>query len=485
MSTSKTLPSTDLDDKDWIAFRDYVNTNYPKSSFNYEQKEFIKKYLLQDNNGIKCSDMNRLWITFFIDNLLDHLGDVLKHGSVKSLNENMELLKLITVKAMIGFMNDQHILASTIAYKDRNDEQQRMIEIHMNIMNFPLELVIDMGRLFHLESLTSSTSSSATTSTGENQVMFENLHHHLQSMTEQSKSSGKLGKTESVSSISVQPGTEVTTGDETMEEDEDVMEWDPRVSDDTFLRLCVYKVWCDKYEQEEEWSSNKMINEWLKDGISLYNHVSYHWPSCHKKNYNIQNEKVFNAIRHTAIHSWLSNIKSRASTATKVSKPSTNWISDWHTSPVYEKRHEWETYFCHVILTAKNVSKVLHRHSDKLTVETTGAGMTGMDVEGAPKSKKMKTSSGQAAPSPSSVAGKGLTGGETGESTGQMTALEAILDRFDALEKRIHHLEHSNVHLHNEMLRELNGYFIPVKNQLYSLTFGQNFLRSRVDRISK
>jgi hypothetical protein len=480
-TTGKIVPTTHLDDKDWIAFCDYVSSNYPKSSFNHEQKEFVKKYLLQDN--MKCSDMNRLWVSFFVDNLLEHLTNILKHGSVKSLNENLELLKLITVKTMIGFMNDQHSLASAIAFKDRNHEQHRMIDIHMNIMDFPLELIIDMGRLLHLERfVASSSSTSSASASGESQVLFENLHHHLQCMNEQSSKTGKFGekKQDSISSTSVQPGTEVTTGGETTEEEEDV-EWDPRVSDDTFLRLCVYKIWCDKFEQEEEWSPKKMVNEWLKEGISLYNHVSYHWPSCKRKNYNVNNETIFYAIRHTAIHSWLVDIKHRASTSSKVSKPSTNWISDWHTSPVYEKRREWETYFCHVILTAKNLSKVLPQRSDKLTVETTGT--TGMDVEGAPQAKKMKTSSGGAASSPSSVTGKGVNG--DGNNTGQMTALEAILDRFDALEKRIHHLENSNVHLHNEMLRELNGYFVPVKNQLYHLTFGQNFLRSRVDRMSK
>lgn len=91
------------------------------------------------------------------------------------------------------------------------------------------------------------------------------------------------------------------------------------------MRLCTYKIWCDKYEQENEWSIAKMTGPWLREAIQLYSNVSYHWNTCKIKKFE---ESQFQAIRQTASGTWAPHVVNRAfATNQKLKKPTTNWIT--------------------------------------------------------------------------------------------------------------------------------------------------------------
>lgn len=443
LSLQKLTPKIHLEPQDWEAFKAHVNTHYPRPSFTHEQKEFVKKALLQDHG--QCTDLNRYWVSFFVQSLLEN-ADETWHLDAKSLNEQIDKLKNICARGMLGFYEIQHAIRLEIPYQDRNAFQERMLEIHPNIVNFPIELCVDIGTILNIQKFQGASNlKTPGESNTDASLLFQQVHNKLQQMTEPGK--GKLERQ--------------VTG-ETSGSDEAEAEWSPHGTDNTYMRLCTYKTWADKYESELEWSPNKMVNEWLKEAIQLYSHVSYHWSNCKVKHFS---DKQFPAIQTTAINSWLADVANRAATTKKVSKPSGNWIFDWHSTPLYDKRHEWEQYYCTVILNAKNIAKLLHKE-EKLHSRGEAVPMEeeGQVPEG-PSTKKAKTE------------GEGQPATDT--------PLSIIVREFHKLERRIEHLEKHENERHQEILRELTGHFHPIRVHLLHLNQGQHHLQATVDRLRK
>lgn len=427
-----------IDAKDWKEFKHFVNENYPRPSFTHEQKDFVRKCLMADNNH--CSDMNKLWISVFAEHLLEFVNENWPMDA-GSISEQMDVLKTCIAKAAIGFLGDQHQLRQRVPSSERSPEQVRMLEVHPNIVNFPVDLAIDMGRILNLKS--KATTALAGSKDQGDVHLFRVLHNHIQKMHEEME--GKGAPTEAG------PSTGKVAA---VEED---FEWYPHGNEDTFLRMCTYKVWCDKYEQEERYSPNKMCNEWLKEAIQLYNNVSYHWPNCKHKRFGANQ---FHDIRQTCIHSWLPEVQNRAFVAGhKAKKPTTNWVSDWCSYPVTEKRHEWEGYFCSVISHAKDIAKVMHQ-TEHIQMEVD-------EGVGEPALKRSRSEEQEQ-----------LTEGSVEYKISQIIHRE-----FARMGKTLHRMENNAQNRHQDSMRELTGHFNPVRNQLMQISQGQGHIYGALDRM--
>lgn len=442
------VPSINIDNAEWEALKHHINSTYPRESFTHEQTEFVRKHLLQ-NNG-KCDDLNKLWITYFVQNLIMNMDENWSR-EVPSLSQQLELLHSLCCKAMLGFYEDQHVLRLKFPRNQRSEELQRMMDVHPNVVNFPVEFCVDVGRFLKVHKYKPEMH---RTIGSEEELLFEKVYQRLQNTPESMKEQLEKHVSESVKSSA----------------NESESEWTHSGTDDTYLRyfclwsfsfklvyhvlvrLCTYKVWCEKYEGEEEWSPNKMVNEWLQEAIGLYNHVSYHWPNCKIKHFS---QKQFGAIQATAIHTWLQDVSSRAGISHNVKRPTTNWISDWHSSPVFEKRHEWENYFCSVIMRAKNIAKVLHHQERLSTHEST-------EMEN--PAKKAKTSS------------------ETYEQS-NMNPIEYLTREIHKIDQRILRLEAVESLRHTEVLREIAGHMKPIRTHLMQLNQSQHHLQQTVDHL--
>jgi len=432
----------DIAAKDWKEFQEFVNTNYPKDSFTHEQKEFVRKCLLQDNG--RCSNSNKLWVSVFAEQLLEFINESWPMDA-GSISEQMDIVKTCTAKAIMGFYEQQHLLRQQIAHKNRNAEQNRMLEVHPHIMNFPIDLSIDMGRILNLKSKATSNG------TEEQDVhLFRMLYNQIKKLGEE-----HAGKASGSSAEGADGGQQAP---QVVGQAEAGAEWYPHGNDDIFMRLCTYKVWCDKYEREEPWSPNKMCNDWLKEAILLYNNVSYHWTHCKHKYYGMDQ---FPAIRNTCINNWLPDVHQRAYlSGHKGKKPTTNWITDWCTYPVTEKRHEWESYFCSVISHAKDMAKLMHK----------------------PEALHMEIDEGVEEP----ALKRSRSGDETEQlqpGTAEHKLHEMVKREFAKVERMLHRVETNAQNRHNDSMRELVGHINPLRSQLLQLAQGQGHIYGAIDRV--
>lgn len=429
----------------WEHFKNYVNETYPRDSFTHEQKEFVKKYLKQDDD--KCSDINCLWINHFADQLIEFADNWPQ--SHEAISDQLERLQAITGKAILGLFNCQHALRQLVHSSQRSLDQQRMLEVHPNIINFPLELTIDIGRILYLKKgATGEHIPGGADTKTENQQLFHQLHNHIIQISKHGQNVSSSQGPSDTQSVRSETGTEPPSG-----------EWESHSSEDTYMRLCTYKVWCDKYEQEHEWSPAKMLGPWLRESIQLYNNVSYHWPQCKIKRFD---DSQFTRIRQTA-HGWVHNVPQKAPVTSKTQKPASNWITDWCTYPVTEKRHEWESYFCNIMLHAKNLARLLNRH-ERVTEESEATEST---EEHAPK--RQRTEEEESHPE---------------EHTPEFKMIRHVNHEFRQLRKLIVQLDRNSNIRHQETLREMLGHFNPLRNQILHLNSGQNHLSHMIDRLA-
>jgi hypothetical protein len=198
-----------------------------------------------------------------------------------------------------------------------------------------------------------------------------------------------------------------------------------------------------------------MVNEWLKEGIALFNSVSFHWPDCKVKQFS---DHQFHAIRQTAIHAWLPEIANKASLSSMAKRPSSNWISDWHTSPVYEKRYEWETYFCNTVLRAKNVAKALHKQERLHPMEV---------LEEEPAAKKAKTTT---------------DGSSSDYEQSNLNPIDFLTLEINKLHQELNHLKDLQNNNQMELLKEMDGYMKKFGSQLFFLHYGQHNIQQTLDR---
>lgn len=419
----------------WQSFKNYINETYPRSSFTHEQREFVYKYLKQDNG--ECSDDNKLWINYFVDQLIEFSDSW--PATHEAISEQIERLKAVTAKAILGFFNVQSMLRQSIPVGNRTPQQHRLLEIHPNILNFPLELTLDMGRFLQLPEVPRFKGQDPNVKVAD-QHLFHQLHQFILQ--------------------SSQPN-QVDGGDAVIRTFADEMqsgEWDPHSSEDIFLRLCTYKVWCDKYEEENEWSVSQMLGPWLREAVQLYNKVSYHWTHCKVKRFD---ESQFPNIRHTAYKTWLHEISLRTIVSEKMVKPTSNWVTDWCTYPVTEKRHEWEMYFCSVILHAKNVARLLGKH------ERFNENDLEQDVENNQPHKRARVNE-----EPTAV------GDEVSLETKLM---HHIHHEFRHIRQMMVQLDRNASYRQQEYLRELLAYFKPAYAQLQQLDNGQHHIIRSLD----
>ena len=456
-------PQFNIEADRWTRFKDYVQEHYPKSSFTHEQKDFVHRALLNGPNKT-CPDENKLWINLFADHLIHFVGEgqwPLRQDDQTTVMQKIDFLNVAMGKAILAMFNSQYSLRQHIPHDRRSPEQQRMLEIHPNILNVPIDFALDLGRILHLRQKHVASTAPNQQALIEDQHLFHQLHEQIQQM-------GVMGK---------QPSSGGPSGSsqETMSQGEsggEQVEWTPHGAEDTFMRLCCYKVWCEKYEQEEEWSVSKMSNEWLKEGIQLYNHVSYHWPQCKIKKYPMSQ---FAHIRHTAMNSWIPDVVNRAVSSYSGTKPSSPWITDWTTYPVSEKRHEWESYFCSVMLRSKNLAKLLGKREAHV-----------MDVEGDMKG----SGSGERSGKMQKTAGEAGVGAKAGGPQFDASSMEyriqqIVRHEISDLEKRLRNVERNVTSSHHDILKEMSAHFNPVRNQLHQLNNGQGYLANMLDKIVK
>ena len=447
----------------WEEFKTHVNSHYPKDHFTHEQKDFIHRSLLHDNG--RCSDIDKFWINIFADHLLEYVGDSWPTQE-STISEQMEFLNVATSKAILGFFNSQYALRQNITHGNRTPEQQRMLAIHPNIYNFPIDLSIDLGRILRLQNVKVQHEDAANQEEiAEDQHLFHILHTRLMELSKQGV--GPVGST----STGAQP--ETAKGQSSSEKVPSASQrsvgsasealWSPFSVEDTFMRLCCYKVWSEKYEQEEEWSPSKMVNEWLKEAIQLYNHVSYHWNSVKVKNFP---EEEFKNIRHTAMHSWVPDIVNRAVASYSGKKPTTHWVTDWCTPPVTEKRHEWESYYCSVMLRSKNLAKLLHKR-DVMHVDLTE------EQEG----KRQRTDESQAQTQQPSM--------QFDIESLEHKIQQIVRHEINKVERHLKQTDRNLENLHSDLLRELVGHFKPVRTQLHQLGQGQGHIYNMIDNLNR
>jgi hypothetical protein len=461
-------PQFTIEPQHWTRFKEYVQSHYPKSSFSHEQRDFIHRSILNGPNNT-CPDVNKFWINLFADHLLHFVREgqwPTRHDDQSSVMQKLDALNVAMGKAILALFNSQYALRQQIPHDQRSPEQQRMLEIHPNIVNFPIELALDLGRILHLKRMHVSSTAPNQQELIDDQHLFHQLHEQIQQM-------GVMPSSQQAQGTAKGQGASSSQGHETMSQGStdggEHVEWVPHGSEDTFMRLCCYKVWCDKYEQEEDWSPSKMANEWLKEGMQLYNHVSYHWPQCKVKKFPMSQ---FSQIRHTAVHSWIPDVGNRAVASYTGSKPSSPWITDWSTYPVSEKRHQWETYFCSVMLRSKNLAKLLKKR-DAGSMQ--GGEM--MDVEGGegPGGKMQKTGAEEMKHG----------GPQFQKDSLEFRIQEMIRHEISGLEKRLRNVERNVTNTHHDVLREMSGHFTPVRNQLHQISNGQGYLANMLDKIVK
>lgn len=466
MSTSassvKLEPRFQIQRADWDRFAHHIGAHYPLDSFTHEEKEFVRRALLR--NG-QCVAENILWINIFADELLEFVDEKGLFSGTQTMGDQMQKLGLATAKAIMGFFNVQHAIRLAVPVRNRTPEQQRVLEIHPNIVNFPVQLSLDIGRFLKLHKVHVGKESGMDT---QEKYIFERLHNQLQEaarvLTGPQEEGGKVEGKAGMRAVSMDQ-----QGGEQIQQQQvgaTPVEWHPHGAESTFLRLCVHKVWADKYEQEQEWSPHKMINEWLQEAIQLYNHVSYHWESCSMKKFPTE---LFNTIRLHCANYWLHDISQRAGAAVKGTKPSTNWVTDWST---FDKRNEWEMYYCSVILTAKNIARLLGKREIIPHEELMGG--VSMEVE-EPAKKKKRT-----------------TDGTEGTSTevGKHEDLEQIIRNvlhfeIQGLERRLMAVDRHGQQRHNDLLRELGGHVNPLRNQVYHVNQYVTSMYTMLDRMNQ
>lgn len=422
-------PRFKIQDTAWESFKTYVNETYPRSSFTHEQKEFVNKFLKQDNG--ECSDLNKLWINYVADQLVEFADNW--PASHEAISDQIERLQAITGKAILGFFNVQHMIRNLVPVEKRSAEQNRLLEVHPHILNYPVELTVDIGRILRLPHMHTTDHLDP-----EEKAVNQHLFHELHNFITQGTTSGEGSETQS------RAGDDAVTG-----------EWDPHSSEDTYLRLCTYKVWCEKYEEENDWSPAKMVGPWLREAINLYNKISYHWPHCRIKRFT---DDQFSNIRMTARNSWLAGISHRTKFIGKAKKPTSNWVTDWCTYPVTERRHEWESYFCSVVMHAKNLAKLLHKNEHVHDVEEEGTD------EPPVKRTRMEEND------------------EADENSLEVKISRIIAHEMQEVRRMLVQVDRNSTFRHQEALREMLGHFNPLRNQLHHLSVGQHHITRALDK---
>lgn len=138
-------------------------------------------------------------------------------------------------------------------------------------------------------------------------------------------------------------------------------EWRSGTVSAILLKLCVVKVWAEKYEnnnKRQPYCQTSMLGEWLNEGIALFNNTvqqqhSWNEASDVKK----YPQSLVKDIRKTAELTWLKSMVSSKNLCIDningESKPTTNWMADWIAKPIGKNREKWEIYFSFVIARAK------------------------------------------------------------------------------------------------------------------------------------
>jgi hypothetical protein len=222
-----------------------------------------------------------------------------------------------------------------------------------------------------------------------------------------------------------------------------------------------------------------MSNDWLKEGIELYNHVSYHWSQCHVKKFPTSGP-LFEAIRKTAIASWIGHIAyNNMAALTAVIKPATPWITDWCTFPLSEKRQRWEDYFCSVMLRAKNFAKLLNQHE---TISATSIGdidAASGGVGGEPKRKRTRRTE--------KVMEKTIDsdGPQYAAESMEYKIQQIVQQELKKLGNVFDQLQSDADMRQGEVLKELNGHIEPINKHLQHLSRGQSVLYNMIDGLNR
>jgi len=120
------------------------------------------------------------------------------------------------------------------------------------------------------------------------------------------------------------------------------------------LRVCVLNVWAKKLDIEgAPFSTDKLLGEWLKDGITFFNSCVPTWSVSTGDTMGPLPPDLFQNVRKLAT-GWLRNMngkfRNKLQDTTCESMPVGDFLEDVIIS---SKRSDWENYFNCVILNAK------------------------------------------------------------------------------------------------------------------------------------
>lgn len=133
------------------------------------------------------------------------------------------------------------------------------------------------------------------------------------------------------------------------------------------VRLCVMKVWSEKFEQGEKYDESKLFNEWLQEGIDLFNQNSSYW----KAKIQSITPLLFPSIQQTAKRSWKEFIRNVAKNfVVQPNTPKGDWRDEFIKKPYLKHRKNWENYYsCIIDQASRQVESYHHPKKHNLDKE--------------------------------------------------------------------------------------------------------------------
>jgi hypothetical protein len=174
---------------------------------------------------------------------------------------------------------------------------------------------------------------------------------------------------------------ENSSNEEEENDDNNDEEWKAGTASSNLLKICVAKVWADKYISEKHsYNEQSMLNEWLLEGIDLYANLAkkeFSWKDLKVKCFH---PSLVPEIRKTAQLTWIKSFVSSKHSISESGKlvscpPDTNWITDWVSKPIIANRAKWEKYYSYVISKAKTAP---FRQAEERRKDLTKKGRTTM-----------------------------------------------------------------------------------------------------------
>lgn len=125
---------------------------------------------------------------------------------------------------------------------------------------------------------------------------------------------------------------------------------------------------------------------------------------------------------------------------------------------------EWETYYCNVMLHAKNLAKLLNKHERAIEDEAEQVEEHAMKRSRCAEEEPAPTAEGVEVPVEQRIA-------------------HQLREDFRRLERMVVQVDRNASIRHNDALREMLGHFNPLRNQMQQLSNGQTHAFNMLEKI--